>query len=117
MYSEHVIPTALKIGPLKTGNTWMGLQNMQLVSGGSPLSLTGAKVTLTVYAKPTNFVLSTTPVDSGAVADIVVDSSGDFCTVLPIVFPLPAGTYNWDLTIYFANGMVETPYAGSVIVV
>jgi hypothetical protein len=124
-----MIPQPLNLGPMRHKNTWMGLQGVQLldetVTPAVPITLTGAQIVLNVYSQvgaPPVLSITTTmvpPYSPTAIAGIVVDTSGDFCTIGPVLLPdsiLP-GKYWWDLTMTLANGMVETPFEGSWLVV
>ena len=124
-----MIPQPLNLGPMRHRNTWMGLQNVQLldetVTPAVPITLTGAQIILNVYAQreaPPALSITTpmTPhYSTTAIEGIVIDTSGDFCTIGPVLLPdtIVPGKYWWELTMTLANGMVETPFEGSWLVV
>lgn len=114
-------------------NTWMGLQNVQLLdettTPPTPITLTEATIILNVYSqKGAPPVLSLTtpmspPYSPTSIVAIVIDTTGtppgQFCTIGPVLLPanITCGKYWWDLTMTLLNGMVETPFEGSWLVV
>ena len=128
-----MIPKVLNLGPMRHKNTWMGLQDVQLldetVSPPEPITLTNAKIILNVYAQrgvPPILSITTDmtpPYSPTAIVGIVVDTAGTppgtFCTIGPVLLPdnVVCGKYWWDLTMILVNGMVETPFEGSWLVV
>lgn len=121
-----MIPKTQPLGPMKWKDTWMGLSDVTLLLEGVPLTLTGARIYLTVYtqknAAPVFVCTNVTPnpdIDPSVpiAHNVVIDSSGNFFDINHTVCPLRPGVYWYEIVVNFANGMVETPYQGSWTVV
>ena len=101
---------------LVRGNTLV-LNYTGVDSAGNAISLTGATLYFTVKQKPG---WDTDAVDGSALWQITstgnISNKATF-TSLPAQTWVTPGTYDWDITIKYADGTVVTPLQGTIQII
>lgn len=102
---------------VKRGNTLViNYTNQDNASPANPISMAGG----TVYFTVKTVLYDTDNTDSAAVLSltqaVVAGNTVTLKATAPQTLSITPATYNWDLTVKYANGDVITPFTGSFVV-
>ena len=113
-----MIPVPVPLPAILAGDTWEGLTigPIQFDGAQPPASLQSCRLYFN-DAETGKFVYGLkSAIATGFGRILIVDAALWIARINPLILPLPAGKYRWDYETTDTDGVVRTPYKGTLTV-